>query len=78
MNFKDTMMPKESRIMLSYMNPEIVEAALDTIIEQQAELSFKAGIKEALFQYAWWKDGVQYVGTCGTTLNKALKEWGIK
>lgn len=22
--------------------------------------------------FAWWKDGIQYVGTCGTTLKDAL------
>ena len=21
---------------------------------------------------SWWKDGVQYVGTCGTTLDEAI------
>jgi len=54
--------------------------------DNQAEISFKAGkqegIKEGITLYAWWKDGVQYVGTCGRTLKEALadvnKEWGIK
>ena len=23
--------------------------------------------------FAWWKDGVQYVGTCGNTLTNAVK-----
>ena len=37
---------------------------------QQAWLNgFVAGLKE----YAWWKDGVQYVGSCGTTLQKAIE-----
>ena len=31
------------------------------------------GIKEGLTAYAWWKDGLQYVGTCGTTLAEALR-----
>ena len=31
------------------------------------------GIREGIQQYAHWKDGVQYVGTCGTTLKDALK-----
>lgn len=31
------------------------------------------GIREGIEQYAHWKDGVQYVGTCGTTLKDALK-----
>lgn len=33
---------------------------------------FRAGIRE----YAWWKEGVQYVGSCGTTLEEALKRCG--
>lgn len=32
------------------------------------------GIREGIEQYAHWRDGVQYVGTCGTTLKKALKD----
>lgn len=24
--------------------------------------------------FAWWKDGVQYVGTCGTTLKEVIAE----
>ena len=31
------------------------------------------GIREGIMQFAHWKDGVQYVGTCGTTLKSALK-----
>lgn len=30
------------------------------------------GLEEGLRMYAHWKDGVEYVGTCGTTLNQAL------
>ena len=37
----------------------------------------KAGMREALRTYAWWKDGVQYVGTTGTTLEMALELWGL-
>lgn len=25
--------------------------------------------------YAWWKDGEQYVGTCGTTLRTAIDRY---
>lgn len=32
------------------------------------------GIREGIEQYAHWKDGVQYVGTCGQTLKDALKK----
>lgn len=29
------------------------------------------GIKEGLCRHAWWAEGVQMVGTCGTTLQEA-------
>lgn len=32
------------------------------------------GIREGIKQFAHWKDGVQYVGTCGTTLKTALTQ----
>lgn len=32
------------------------------------------GIIEGLTRYAWWKDGVQYVGTCGSTLKQAIAD----
>ena len=34
--------------------------------------AYKDGVVEGLQQYAWWADGVQYVGTCGTTLKQAI------
>jgi len=35
---------------------------------------YRDGYKHGLTAYAWWKDGVQYVGSCGTTLKDAMKE----
>lgn len=35
---------------------------------------FIKGLKEGITLYAWWKDGTQYVGSCGTTLKKALED----
>ena len=35
--------------------------------------AFEQGFIEGLREYAWWKDGVQYVGTCGTTLTQAIE-----
>ena len=32
------------------------------------------GVRAGLCAYAWWKDGVEYVGTCGTTLKEALDQ----
>lgn len=44
----------------------------------EAAAVFDEAIKEAKVQglrmFAWWKDGVQYVGTCGTTFEAAVKE----
>lgn len=31
------------------------------------------GYIEGLWAFAHWKDGVQYVGTCGTTLKHAVE-----
>jgi hypothetical protein len=36
--------------------------------------SLYCGIREGITMYAWWKDGVQYVGTTGKTLAKALED----
>jgi len=35
---------------------------------------FHEGMKEGIKLYAWWKDGIQYVGTTGRTLAEALRE----
>lgn len=40
----------------------------EKLVEQE-----RIGYEKGLEAYAWWKDGVQYVGTCGTTLRQALK-----
>jgi hypothetical protein len=34
--------------------------------------AYYVGLRTGLRQYAWWKDGVQYVGTCGRTLQDAI------
>lgn len=40
----------------------------------QESAAFKAGRRAGLREYAWWKDGTEYVGSCGTTLKKALAD----
>lgn len=37
-------------------------------------LAFYKGMREGVALYAHWKDGVQYVGTTGKTLKKALED----
>ena len=54
-----------------------IESRIEIAREAQAEISFRAGMQHGIWLFAWWKDGVQYVGTTGTTLKDALKEWGI-
>jgi hypothetical protein len=34
--------------------------------------AYYEGMREALWRYAHWKDGVQYVGNMGTTLKEAV------
>lgn len=41
--------------------------------KQDLNKSYYNGVREGITQYAWWRDGVQYVGTCGETLAQALK-----
>lgn len=41
-------------------------------VEKERDEAFKRGVKKGLSLFAWWKDGVEYVGTCGNTLKTAL------
>ncbi len=36
--------------------------------------AYDKGYVNGLAAYAWWKDGVEQVGTAGTTLKKAKEE----
>ena len=42
--------------------------------KQALNKAYYNGIREGIEQYAHWRDGVQYVGTCGRTLKDALKD----
>lgn len=39
------------------------------------EAAYRKGFKDGLREFAWWKDGVQYVGSCGKKLNDALQKF---
>ena len=45
----------------------------DLLTEREKEI-FKRGILAGINLYAHYRDGVQYVGTCGHTLKKAQEE----
>jgi len=40
---------------------------------KQSARWYYEGMKEGVRAYAYWRDGVQYVGTTGTTLAQALE-----
>lgn len=44
-----------------------------------SEESYQAGFEAGLKLFAHWKDGVQYVGTCGKSLQSAIqaRDWEI-
>ena len=54
----------------------VMEPALCTVIADTIDALLaaerEAGQIEGVTEYAWWKDGKQYVGTCGTTLERAI------
>jgi hypothetical protein len=51
-------------------------AAVETeriIDSARGRRAYLAGFIAGLTEYAWWKDGEQLVGTCGTTLKTAIE-----
>jgi len=54
----------------------MVEERIESTEEQlppSLRLAFRAGFIAGLSAFAWWKDGVRYVGTSGTTLAQAIE-----
>ena len=45
-----------------------------SMAERDKIQSYYVGMREGIRAYAWWKDGVQYVGTCGKTLQDAIAD----
>jgi len=43
-------------------------------MDKEQREAFYAGLRQGVKLYAWWKDGVQYVGTCGRTLKDAIAD----
>ena len=48
--------------------------ALERHLTEAIDDAQREGVIDGLTRYAWWKDGTQYVGTCGTTLKDAILE----
>lgn len=53
---------------------EQVEMAQGDSFARGFKEGYLDGATEWLTRYAWWKDGTQYVGSCGTTLKEALAQ----
>jgi len=49
-------------------------AEQDQYLQIAQTRAYYQGFRDGLLEYAWWKDGVQYVGTCGRTLKEAFAE----
>ena len=41
---------------------------------EEIKSAYLQGYLDGMSSFAHWKDGVQYVGTCGTTLKKAIED----
>ena len=41
-------------------------------MNEALQMAYIRGFLDGLREYAWWKDGEQQVGTCGTTLVEAI------
>lgn len=46
----------------------------EEVVKEQLKEAYLYGVKDGITMFAHWKDGVQYVGSCGLTLKKALEE----
>lgn len=42
-------------------------------IKDPIKAAYRKGVEEGIRKYAWWKDGAEFVGTCGTSLTTALR-----
>lgn len=65
--------------------PEEIEHAIDQVrycggqewsihnLRRAIFSGMQASFEDGLREYAWWKDGMEYVGSCGTTLKEAIE-----
>ena len=44
------------------------------LTEREAFMCYYDGLEAGVERFAWWKDGVQYVGTTGKTLAQAYAD----
>ncbi len=44
------------------------------IVVEELNAQRRKGVVEGMTRFAWWRDGEQMVGTCGTTLKRAIED----
>ena len=61
-----------------YLSTEKLTELIDSAVKQEWQntkaVAYKEGVKSGIRRFAWWRDGVEYVGTSGTTLKKAIED----
>lgn len=43
-------------------------------VKKAMNIGYREGLVDGVRRFAWWKNGVQYVGTGGKTYDEAVKE----
>jgi len=67
--------PSETPLM-DVLHEHLTErAAKETARYGRTLNDYERGWIEGLTAYAWWKDGTEYVGTCGTTKTQAIQRF---
>lgn len=64
------MFANEARMLMSFIAQSVGKKHDQEIAERLLARTFLAGMR----RFAWWKDGTEMVGTCGTTFDKACQE----
>lgn len=65
----------EALFILPFRYPHPQQQGEGTIEVFKMLQKFELAVRiDAITEYAHWKDGVQYVGTCGKTLEQAITE----
>lgn len=63
---------------MSNQTSDAYHGGVDTIKIDGQEIHidpFQAGFICGLRAFAYWNDGMEYVGTCGTTLKDAIRDY---
>lgn len=71
-NLSQEELDKIQRSLIKFFKEDELETVLEVLKGSHRE-SYVEGFCDGLHEYAYWKDGTQYVDTCGTTLKEATE-----